>query len=111
MIVTALPGAADAGEKLITDKVGMNDALLVTFLIGVVTEIGPAGAPFGSVASICVGERTAKLALMPPNCTFVAPLNAVPVIVTELPVTPEVGVKLEIVGALETNRRGEGRVR
>ena len=101
-IVTTRPGAADAGEKAVTDSDGAKDVLLVTLFIGVVIAIGPAGAPFGTVASILVGERTRKLALTPANWTFVAPLKAVPLIVTVLPVAPDVGVKLAIAGTLET---------
>ena len=37
---------------------------------------------------------------MPPNVTAVAPVNAVPVIVTLVPTAPLVGVKLVIVGAV-----------
>ena len=47
-----------------------------------------------------MAELTVKLALVPLNVTAVAPVKAVPVIVTLLPTGPLVGVKLVIVGAL-----------
>jgi hypothetical protein len=65
----------------------------------VVTLILPVTAPTGTVAVIWVAEFTAKLARTPPNRTAVAPVNAVPVIVTAVPVRPLVGANEEIVGA------------
>jgi hypothetical protein len=46
-----------------------------------------------------VDEFTTKLALTPPNRTVVAPVNAVPVIVTAVAVRPLAGENEEIVGA------------
>jgi len=69
---------------------------------GVVTLIGPLEAPAGTVAWIAVGELTAKLALVPLNRTAVAPVKFVPLIVTLVPAGPLPGVKLVIVGGLET---------
>jgi hypothetical protein len=66
---------------------------------GVVTLILPVTAPTGTVAVIWVAEFTTKLALTPPNRTAVAPVRAVPVIVTAAPVLPLVGEKDVIVGA------------
>jgi hypothetical protein len=66
---------------------------------GVVTLILPVTAPTGTVAVICVAEFTTKLARTPPNRTAVAPVKAVPVIVTAVPVLPLVGENPEIVGA------------
>jgi hypothetical protein len=65
---------------------------------GVVMLILPVTAPTGTVAVIWVAEFTAKLARTPPNRTAVAPVNAVPVIVTAVPVRPLVGENEEIVG-------------
>jgi len=66
---------------------------------GVVTLILPVTAPTGTVAVIWVAEFTTKLARTPPNRTAVAPVKAVPVIVTAVPVLPLVGENEEIVGA------------
>src|SRR6266508_3284823 len=65
---------------------------------GVVTLILPVTAPTGTAAVICVAEFTTKLARAPPNRTSVAPVKAVPVIVTAVPVLPRVGENEEIVG-------------
>jgi len=72
---------------------------LVPVPAGVVTLILPVTAPTGTVALIWVAEVTAKLAPTPPNRTAVAPVKAVPVIVTEVPVLPLVGENEEILGA------------
>ncbi|HSL68482.1 MAG TPA: hypothetical protein VK977_10055, partial [Actinomycetota bacterium] len=77
----------------------VNCAALVPVPPGVVTLILPVTAPTGTVAVIWVAELTAKLARTPPNRTAVAPVNAVPVIVTAVPVRPLVGEKDVIVGA------------
>ena len=66
---------------------------------GVVTEIGPLLAPFGTVAVIVCESTTVKTAVLPPNITLVAPVKFVPVIVTCVPTGPLGGVKLVIVGA------------
>ena len=60
----------------------------------VVTVTSTVPVPAGDVAVIEVAELTVKLvALVAPNFTAVAPVNAVPVIVTEVPpaVGPAVG--------------------
>ena len=82
------------GVDGITEKL---DAL-VAVPPGVVTAIGPLVAPEGTVAVICVAELTVKVAAVPLNVTALAPLSAVPVIVTVAPTAPFGGAKLEIVG-------------
>src|SRR5205807_2445808 len=69
---------------------------------GVVTLIGPLEAPAGTVAWIAVAELTVKLAPVAPNCTAVAPVKFVPLIVTLVPAGPLLGAKLVIVGGLTT---------
>src|SRR5439155_1672557 len=49
-----------------------------------------------------VGEFTVNVALTPLNCTTVAPLRSVPVMLTLVPTGPIVGEKLVIVGGLIT---------
>jgi len=67
---------------------------------GVVTEILPVVVPEATVAVICVALFTVKLAAaVELNLTAVAPVKLVPVIVTEVPLPPLVGLKLVIVGA------------
>jgi len=75
---------------------------LVAVPPGVVTLIVPVVAPVGTVAVICVAELTVKLAFVPLNFTAVAPVNAVPVIVTLAPTSPLVGEKLVMVGGNTT---------
>ncbi|OLE97481.1 MAG: hypothetical protein AUG75_07745 [Cyanobacteria bacterium 13_1_20CM_4_61_6] len=77
----------------------MNAPALVAVPPGVVTRSGPVVAPVGTVARMVVAESTVKfVALTPLNVTAVAPVKFVPVIVTVLPTSPLVGVKLVIVG-------------
>jgi hypothetical protein len=91
-IVTFVPGAPVVGVKLVIRGATVKRAALVDVPAGVVTEIGPDVAFAGTVAVNCVAEFTAKLAAMPLNLTAVAPTNAVPVITTELPIPPLVGL-------------------
>jgi len=75
---------------------------------GVVTEIFPVVAPVGTVAVICVAEFTVNdVALVVLNFTalvvkfapLTVPLKFVPVIVTDVPTGPKMGVNELIVGA------------
>jgi hypothetical protein len=67
---------------------------------GVVTEIAPVVLPRATVAVICVSlSTTNEAAGVPLNWTAAAPVKFVPLIVTELPTPPDVGVKLVITGA------------
>jgi hypothetical protein len=66
---------------------------------GVVTKIFPVVAVAGTVAEIWVPESTAKLAAVPLNLTKVAPVKPVPVMTTDVPTGPEVGVNDVMVGA------------
>ena len=76
---------------------------LVTVPPGVVTEMKmePGFIPFfGTVAVISVPDAlTVKLAFLVLNTTAVAPVKFVPLIVTDVPPGPDVGVKSAIVGA------------
>src|SRR5205823_2337783 len=68
-----------------------NESVLVAVPSGVTTLMGPVVAPLGTVAVICVSESTVNWALVPLNCTSVAPVKEVPVTVTEVPTGPEGG--------------------
>ncbi len=83
-------------------------ATLVAVPPGVVTEIFPVVAPVGTVAVICVAESTWNVvALVVLNFTklvvkfapLIVPLKFVPVILTDVPTGPKVGVNEVIVGA------------
>lgn len=59
---------------------------------GVVTLTLPL-APIPTVAVICIAETTVKLvALVPPNCTCVAPVKFVPLMVMTFPSPPLAGI-------------------
>ena len=49
---------------------------------GAMTVIGPVGAPAGTTAPMVVLLVTTNPALVPPNCTLVAPKKFAPVIIT-----------------------------
>ena len=71
----------------------------LTLPFGVVTEILPVVAPLGTVVVIWVALFTVNAAAVPLNATAVAPVKFVPLIATDAPTWPEVGLKLLIVGA------------
>src|SRR5689334_24298167 len=73
--------------------------VLVPVPPGPVTAIAPVVAPEGTVAVICVAEFTVYVADVPLNVTDVAPVRFVPVIVTDVPTTPLVGLNEVTVGA------------
>jgi hypothetical protein len=73
---------------------------LVAMPLGVVTEIGPVVAPEGTVALMRVAFCTLKVfAETPLKRTAVAPVKFVPLIRTEVPTGPLVGLNDVIVGA------------
>jgi hypothetical protein len=96
-------------------KVGVNDVIvgsgavdtvkfveLVAVPEGLVTAIFPVVAPVGTVAVIVVEELALNVvAATPLKVTDVTPVKPVPVIVTELPTAPEVGVNEVIVTQLD----------
>lgn len=105
LIVTEVPGAPLVGEKDVMvgaggDVLTVNSVALVPVPDGVVTEIGPDWAPFGTVAVILVSEFTVKVvADLFLNLTSVAPVKFVPLTVTTVPTGPKVGENDVIVGA------------
>src|SRR5205807_6617112 len=99
LMSTTVPTGPPVGEYPVIDSVGVNVCVLVAVPAAVVTEITEAVAPLGTVVLICVADRRVKLAARLPNLTLLAPLRYVPVIVTRLPVIPDVGVNELIVGA------------
>jgi hypothetical protein len=79
-----------------------NAPTLVAVPPGVVTAIFPVVAVVGTVAVILIAELTVKVvAGTPLKVTEVAPARFVPLMVTMVPATPLVGVKLVIFGVLE----------
>ena len=103
MMVTDVPTGPLNGRKARIVGTGYGVTSKVSWLApvppGVVTAMGPSVAPAGTVAVISVPRSTVKLAAVPLKVTAVAPVNPVPVIVTEVVVGPHVGVKLVTVDA------------
>ena len=99
--VTTVPTGPLVGVKDESVGAGMTVKLdtLVAVPPGVVTLTGPVVAPTGTVTVIRVPESTVNEAETPLNFTAVAPVKAVPAMVTTVPTGPLVGVKDEIVGA------------
>jgi hypothetical protein len=102
VITTEVPTGPLPGLKLvITGAVVMLKFVVEVVLpAGLVTEIAPVVVPLAMVAVICVELFTPKLAAaLPLKVTAVVPMKPVPVIPTEMPAGPEVGLKLDIAGA------------
>lgn len=104
-IVTVEPANPLPGPKLLIVGAKTGAVLTVKFPVLVAmpevltTAMGPVVAPLGTLTVIWVGELTVKLpvrALL--NNTSVTPIKFVPVIVTEVPEAPLLGVKPVIVG-------------
>jgi hypothetical protein len=73
---------------VVAPAVTVNESGLVAVPLGVATEIVPDVAPAGTVVLICVGESTLNVVGVPLNRTAVAPVNPVPVAVTDVPTGP-----------------------
>jgi hypothetical protein len=102
--VTLFPVRPWFGVKLVTVG-GTNTVKLVALVAvpaAVVTVMGPVVAPVGTVAMRLVAVAAVKLAVTPLNFTVLLAGTGskfVPVIVTEVPTGPSVGVNVVIVGA------------
>ena len=101
VIVTEVPTGPAPGVKEvivgIDDDVNVKPASVIV-PPGVVTDTLP-DVPDATTAVMLVAETTLKeLATVPPKLTAVAPVKFVPVMVTDVPTTPEVGVNDAIVG-------------
>jgi hypothetical protein len=106
VMVTEVPTGPEVGEKLTMVGGRMTTKLvpLVAVPAGLVTVIGPVVAPAGTVAVICVLLLTVKAAAMPLKRTSVVPVKFVPVMMTEVPMRPEAGEKLTMVGGRMTTK-------
>jgi hypothetical protein len=104
VIVTTVPMGPLVGAKPLIvggDAVTVKEAALVAVPPGVVTAIAPVVAPAGTFAMTCDEFLTTTLVLVTPlKLTLVVPVvKLVPLIVTDVPVGPVAGEKLEMVGA------------
>jgi hypothetical protein len=103
-IVTGIPPGPELGVRL--DMVGagkftVNATPLLAWPSTVTTTL-PVVAPTGTVVAMLVALQLVTVAAVPLNVTVLVPCVAprfVPVMVTEVPAGPEVGVTLEIPGA------------
>jgi hypothetical protein len=98
-IVTTLLGGPLAGVNRVIERVTLNLEVVAAVPGAVVIVIVDEAAPFGTIDTILPDETTLNSAERVPNLTEFAPLRSEPVIVTELPVIPEVGLKDLMVGA------------
>jgi hypothetical protein len=104
MMLTDIPVGPEGGDsRVIVGADGVTVKLLAEVPVpdGVVTEMGPVVALFGTVVVICVELTTLKGAPAGPlKVTAVVPVKFVPVMVTLVFAGPLVGVKPVMVGAL-----------
>lgn len=115
LIVTRVPTLPDVGVKDVI--VGADGLLVVTVNtpelepepFGPETLIAPVDAPVGTVAVICESLLTVNVvAFVVPNVTVVTPVKCEPLIDTDVPTGPLVGVKPEMVGAVDTDPEQPG---
>src|SRR5437773_8337137 len=100
LMVTEVPAGPLVGvnELVVGGDVTAKLLALVAVPPGAVTLIGPEVAPLGTVAVIWMFEFTVKPAAVPLKVTEVAPVRLLPLMVTEVPTGPLVGVNELIVG-------------
>jgi hypothetical protein len=105
VIVTLVPTVPAVGvNEVIVGAAGavstVKSAVLAVSAAGVSTVILPVVAPVGTAAVTVVSVRPVSVVwLVPLKSTAVAPVNPVPVIATDVPITPHLGVKFVTVEA------------
>src|SRR4051812_14786249 len=104
-MVTLVPTGPDAGVKLeivgVVAPVALLSAALVAVPLAAAPVLLPVVLPEGTVAVIWMLELTVNaVAAVPLNCTPVAPVKLVPLMVTLVPTGPDAGVKPVIVGVV-----------
>ena len=103
VITTLLPAAPLPGLNPLIEGNGGTVTVKFTAAVAVppavVTDHFPVEAPAGTVAVTCVAETTENDATVPFSFTDEAPAKFVPVIVTDVPPGPDVGLNELIVGA------------
>ena len=97
VMVTMAPIGPAAGENAVIVGATTKLVAVVAVPTALVTEMGPVVAPAETGTTIAVAVSLVVLATVPLNLT-VAPARFVPVIVTEVPTVPLVGVKPAIAG-------------
>jgi hypothetical protein len=106
--VTDAPTVPEEGANEVTFGATVKFELLDPVPLGVVTEILPVVAPAGTVVVIEVDETTVNgVAAVVLNFTAVAPVKFLPVIETEMPTAPLVGLNDVTDGAVVSTLSGE----
>jgi hypothetical protein len=105
MIVTGVPMTPDVGFKLVMLGDGIVTAKFTPLLAmpPTVTTTFPVVAPLGTGATTLVALQLVGVAAIPLNVTVLVPCVApkfAPMIVTGVPMTPDIGLKLVTVGTL-----------
>jgi hypothetical protein len=99
LIVTDVPAAALVGLRPVIDSATVKLVLLVAVPAAVVTEILPVTAPLVTTAFSSVADTNDTFGeVFEPNLTFAPGTKFFPLIVTVVPVTPDVGVNDDTVG-------------
>jgi hypothetical protein len=103
LIVTGVPTNPDVGFKLVMLGAGTVTVKLTPLLATppTVTTTFPVVAPVGTAVAILVALQLVAAAAIPLNFTVLVPCvvpKFAPLIVTEVPITPEVGFKLVMLG-------------
>jgi len=92
VIVTPVPtGPVTGAKELMAGVIVKRVVVTIDPLLGVVMLMRPVLAPAGTVVVIVPGGASVKAAATPLKETAVAPVNAVPVIVTLVPTGPKIG--------------------
>src|SRR3954471_16763230 len=98
--MTVTPMLPAVGEnEVIVGGLEMVKVPLLAVPPGEVMVTGPVVAPLGTVAVICVSLSTENVtALVPLKPTAVVPVKALPLMTTEVPIGPLVGLKEAMFG-------------
>src|SRR4051794_21773063 len=91
--VSASPARAGEGAAWVSFGTGLNTPLLPTDPPGVSTVSEPTGAAAGTFTTTFVAAVETIWPAAPPKETTVVPASSLPLIDTDVPATPEVGVK------------------
>jgi hypothetical protein len=112
VIVTAVPTCPAVGERLLITGVFSTEKLVPLLETpDTVTTTFPVVAPLGTGTTIDTAFQLLGVADVPLNVTVLVPWlepKLVPVMVTEVPDTPEVGDKLTIPGVCKTVNKNPG---
>lgn len=108
VIVTTVPIVPEVGLRLLIAGVACVATVKATPLLTTpptVTTTFPLVAPAGTSATMLVAVQLAGMAAVPLNVSVLPPClppKLAPLIVTKVPVTPEVGLRLSITGVVAT---------